>query len=130
MGGLGAAAGWATKCPFAKQYCIAAGFVGGLLSEVVIEGQVAMLLESDAHAYEETASLILQGMDESGQTNLSITHHPELTIGPGSSPFLLHSDITIPEHYTLSVEGVSNTVNLLPSQMEYVNLLIQSNTGP
>jgi hypothetical protein len=128
-GGIGGAFGWGMKCPVAQAYCAAAGFFIGSFTEVVIAGQVALVLEADADSYEATASLILQGMDDSGQLHMSITHNDGFLIGV-NSPYIVTNVIDIPEHYMLSVEGVNEPVIVTPSQMEYINLLIQSNTGP
>lgn len=130
--GFGAAVGWMIKCPAQlKAYCTIAGFFAGLAGSTYVEGQVAMLMESDASAYERTASLLLQGMDDRGQVGLSAVYQAELTVGLGvDSPYMLHHDITLPEHYVLSVNGADNTVNLLPHQYEFLQILIQNYTGP
>ena len=87
-------------------------------------------MTSRAESYDKTASLILNGMtSESSQVNLHVEHYPELSIGI-NNPALMVRQITIPEHYVLSVDGADGQVVLFPGEYNYVSSIIQSNIGP
>ncbi|MBK8616274.1 MAG: hypothetical protein IPN96_03990 [Anaerolineales bacterium] len=126
--------GWAIgglKCPgAAKLYCSAAGAIVGFVSSFYVSYLADSVMTSRADSYDKTASLILNGMtSESSQVNLHVEHRPELSIGI-KNPALIVRQITIPEHYVLSVDGADGQVVLSSGEYNYVSSIIQSNIGP